>query len=204
MTLSLTTPHTLLGTLSARAGANRLAWGIAVTVLGTLVLTLSAKLNVPGIPVPTNFQTMAVALIAAAFGWRIGVATTTLYILEGLAGLPVFTNGGGWAYLMSPTFGYILGFVPMAYVIGRAADAGMSRNIFALFAAMLVGDAVCFAFGYGWLAVTAAGAAFIDQANVLGSAFARTVQPFLLWDMLKMAFAAVTVVGTWQLVRRKD
>ncbi len=201
MAVSLTTPQTILGTLAPKSESNGLAWGLAVTVLGTLLLTLSAKVNVPGVPVPTNFQTLAVALIAASFGWRIGVATVMLYIAEGLAGLPVFTNGGGLGYLMSPTFGYILGFVPMAFVIGRAADAGLSRNIILLFVAMLAGDAVCFACGYTWLAVM--GASWLDPANVLGSAFAKTVQPFLLWDTLKMAFAAVTVVGAWQLVRSK-
>lgn len=201
MAVSLTTPQTILGTIAPKSEASRLAWGIAVTVLGTLLLTLSAKVNIPGVPVPTNFQTLAVALIAASFGWRIGVATTLLYIAEGLAGLPVFTAGGGLGYLASPTFGYIIGFVPMAYIIGRAADAGLSRNIVLLFLAMLAGDAVCFAFGYSWLATM--GATWLDATNVLGSAFAKTVQPFLLWDTLKMAFAAVTVVGAWQLVRSK-
>jgi len=203
MAVSLTTPQTLLGTVAPKSESSRLAWSIAVTVLGTLLLTLSAKVNVPGIPVPTNFQTMAVALIAAAFGWKIGVATVVLYIAEGLSGLPVFTNGGGAAYLMSPTFGYILGFIPMAYIIGRAADAGLSRNMVLLFAVMIAADAVCLAFGYTWIVTLGSAATFLDQANVLGSAFAKTVQPFLIWDAMKMAFAAVTVVGAWQLLRRK-
>src|SRR5690606_33159875 len=141
------------------------------------------------------------------FGWRIGVATVALYIAQGLAGLPVFTFGGGWAYVMSPTFGFILGYLPMAYIIGRAADAGASGKVFRLFAVMLLADAVVFAFGFMWLLaisgiVLQSGGTlpgWIDPGNLLGSAYGVAIQPFILWDVLKLAFAAITVAGLWSL-----
>lgn len=203
MALTLTTPNTLLGVMQPQqAGARALAT-LATVILGTAVLTISAKISVPVQPVPVTLQTLAVAVLAAGFGWRIALATVALYIVEGLAGLPVFASGGGPQYIFSPTFGFIVGCLPMAYIIGQAADRGASGRPIPLFAAMLIGDAVCFALGYAWLVAMSGGATWIDQTNVLGSAFARAVQPFVLWDVLKMAFGAVTVAGAWAVLRRR-
>jgi biotin transport system substrate-specific component len=203
MAVTLTTPKTLLGSIAPKSDAARLASGLATIVLGTLFITMCSKISVPTWPISVTLQTLSVAMVAAAFGSRIGVATVLLYIVEGLSGLPVFSVGGGPLYALSPAFGFILGFLPMAYIIGRAADAGMSRNVLQLLAANLLGDAVCFVLGYLWLAVylgNSTGAGFI---GVLSPAFAKGVQPFLVWDLLKMAFAAVSVTGAWALVRPK-
>jgi len=211
MALTLTTPNTVLGALAPKSAGARVATQIATVVLGTLVLWASAKISVPVMPIPVSLQTMAVAGLAAAFGWRIGVATLVLYLVEGLAGLPVFANGGGLQYLVSPSFGFILGYIPMAYIIGKAADQGAGKKLWTLFAAMLIGDAVLFTFGFGWLLAVATiivqtGAAlpkWIDAGNLVGTAFVGAVKPFILWDIVKMAFAALTVTGIWQLARRK-
>lgn len=199
------TPNTLLGNLLPAGRSAQMLTNLAVVLLGTIALTLSAKIAVPFIPVPATFQSMVVAILAAAFGWRIGVATVALYIIEGLSGLPVFAAGGGAAYVFSPTFGFIVGWLVMALVIGWGADRGLSRAIVPLFALMVAGDAISFVFGYGWLVAMSGGAAWIDQANVLGSAFDIAVKPFLIWDGLKMALAALTVAGGWAVLRsRKD
>jgi biotin transport system substrate-specific component len=211
MALTLTTPNTVLGALSPKSAGARVATQIATVVLGTLVLWASAKISVPVMPIPVSLQTMAVAGLAAAFGWRIGVATLMLYLVEGLAGLPVFAYGGGIQYLTSPSFGFLLGYIPMAYIIGKAADQGAGKKLMTLFGAMLIGDAVLFAFGFAWLLavstiIVQAGAAlpsWIDAGNLLGSAFKNAVEPFILWDIVKMAFAALTVTSVWQLARRK-
>src|SRR5947209_549651 len=83
--------------------------------LGSLALTLSAKLQVPFYPVPMTMQSLVVLLIGLGFGWRLGTATVLLYLAEGLAGLPVFAGtpekGIGLAYMMGPTGGYLAGFV---------------------------------------------------------------------------------------------
>jgi biotin transport system substrate-specific component len=73
----------------------------------------------------------------------------------------------------------------------------------ALFGAMLVGDAVLFVLGFAWLLALGSAASWIDQTNVVGSAFAKAVQPFLIWDALKMLFAALTVTGVWALAKRR-
>jgi biotin transport system substrate-specific component len=193
MALTLTTPNTVLGALSPKAGTARLATNLATVVLGSLLLWASAKISVPVTPIPVSLQSFAVAALAAGFGWRIAVSTVLLYIVEGLAGLPVFAYGGGIQYLWSPSFGFILGFLPMACIIGLAADRGLSGKVLPLIAAMLVGDAVCFALGFVWLA------AFTD----LTVAFDKGVAPFVVWDIVKMAFAAVSVAGVWQFAKKR-
>lgn len=203
MAVTLTTPNTLLGALQPKGDAAKLATNLATVVLGTLLLTLSAKINVPVWPVPVTLQTFAVAALAAAFGWRVGVATVALYLLEGASGLPVFATGGGAAYLLGPTGGFLFAYLPMAYIIGRATDLGASNRPFALFGAMLLADAVVFVFGFLWLMTMAGQAGWIDQTNVVASAYEKAVQPFIVWDILKMALAALTVTGAWQLVKRK-
>jgi biotin transport system substrate-specific component len=201
MAVTLTTRNTLLGALGQGAGTRTLAPAIVTVVLGTLFLTICSKISIPMQPVPVNLQTMGVAMLAAAFGWRIGLATVALFIVEGLAGLPVFTFGGGPGYVFSPTFGFILGFLPMAAVIGLAADSGASRRPLRLFAAMLAGDAIAFGLGFLWLAVTLGLAK--GTAPMFGTAFNAGVAPFVVWDIVKMAFAAITVAGAFTLVSRK-
>lgn len=203
MAVTLTTPNTLLGALQPKGETARLATNLAIVFVGTLLLTLSAKINVPVWPVPVTLQTFGVAALAAAFGWRIGVATVAAYLLEGAAGLPVFAAGGGIAYLMGPTGGFLLAYLPMAYIVGRAADLGAANRPLALFGAMLLADAVVFVAGFLWLLTLSGQAGWIDQSNVLVSAYKGAVEPFVVWDILKMALAALTVTGAWQIVKRK-
>lgn len=203
MAVTLTTPNTLLGVFQPKGTASKLAINAVTVVLGTLLITAAAKINVPVWPVPVTLQTFAIAALAAGFGMQIAVATVALYLLEGAMGLPVFATGGGLPYLVGPTGGFLIGFVFQAAIIGFAADRGASGRPFALFGAMLVGMAVMFAFGFAWLLAMAGQAAWVDQSNVVGSAFAAAVQPFLVWDVLKMAFAALTVTGLWGLFGAK-
>jgi biotin transport system substrate-specific component len=203
MAVTLSTPNTLLGAFQPKSDAAKLATNLATVVLGTLVITIAAKINVPVWPVPVTLQSMAIAALAAAFGARIGVATVALYLLEGAMGLPVFATGGGLAYLVGPTGGFLLGFLAMAGIIGLAADRGASARPLTLFGAMLVGEAVLLSLGFAWLLLLSGQAQWIDQTNVVASAWAGAVQPFLVWDVLKMALAALTVTGAWNVFGRK-
>jgi biotin transport system substrate-specific component len=213
MALTLTTPNTLIGVLQPKTDAARIWTNVATVVLGTVLLTLSAKISVPVQPIPVTLQTLAVALIAASLGWRMAVATVALYLIEGLAGLPVFASGGGIGYVFRPSFGFLVGYLPMAALIGWACDRGASRNLFLLFGAMVLGDAIAFLFGFGWLMVVInmivnAGAELpswpaLDPQNLVGTAYEGAVAPFILWDLIKMAFAAITIAGVWTLFRRK-
>jgi biotin transport system substrate-specific component len=204
MALTLTTPNTLLGLYQPKGDAAKLASTIATVVLGTLLITICAKINVPVWPVPVTLQGFAIAALSAAFGLRIGVATVALYLIEGALGLPVFAGAtAGIPYLMGPTGGFLLGFLAMAAIIGFAADRGASAKPLTLFAAMVVADAVLLVLGFVWLMALAGQAGWIDQANVVGSAFAKAIQPFIVWDILKMALAALTVTGLWSVIAKR-
>ncbi|HEV7344911.1 MAG TPA: biotin transporter BioY [Devosia sp.] len=203
MAVTLTTPNTLLGVFQPKGDAARLAANLATVVLGTLLITICAKINVPVWPVPVTLQGFAIAALSAAFGLRIGVATVALYLLEGAFGLPVFATGGGLAYLVGPTGGFLLGFLAMAAIIGYAADTGASGKPLRLFLAMLLADAVLLVMGFVWLLALSGSAGWIDQNNVIASAFAGAIQPFIVWDVLKMALAALTVTGAWNFLAKR-
>ena len=211
MALTLTTENTLLGRYQPRSASAQLLTSIGTVILGSLVLTISAKVSIPVQPVPITLQTLAVALLAAGFGWRIGVATVALYLIEGLSGLPVFAAGGGIEYVFRPSFGFLVGYLPMAFIIGMAADRGSARSFYALFGAMVIGDAVAFAFGFAWLMVVAnmivsSGAAlpsWLDASNLALTAYRGAVEPFVMWDVVKMAFAALTISGALALLQRR-
>ena len=211
MAATMTTPNTVLGVLLPKEGTARLIANIATVIIGSLILAAAANIKIPLQPVVINLSTLAVAILAASFGWRIGVATVVLYIAEGLSGLPFFANGGGWGYIFAPSFGFIVGYLPMAFIIGWAADRGASASAIRLFGWMLLADAVCFAFGFVWLLVVAnlivqSGGelpAWLSSGDLLTVAWNAAVQPFILWDILKMAFAAVTVSGLWTLIKRR-
>ncbi|MEO8759199.1 MAG: biotin transporter BioY [Devosia sp.] len=203
MAVTLTTPNTILGVLEPKTNTERLLSNVAMVLIGTLLITAAAKINVPTWPVPVTLQSFAVAVLAASFGWRIGVATVVAYLVEGAIGVPVFATGGGIAYLMGPTGGFLLGFIPMAYIIGRTTDLGGSSRVLMLALAMLIADALLFILGFAWLLDLGSNAAWLDHTNLLGSAFTKAVQPFLIWDALKMIFAALTVTGLWAAFKKR-
>ena len=86
-----------------------------ITILGSILLTISAKIKIPFYPVPMTMQTFVVLLMGITFGWRIGVASISLYLFEGVIGLPVFAGtpekGVGLIYFTGPTMGYLIGFL---------------------------------------------------------------------------------------------
>ena len=203
MAVTLTTPNTILGVLEPKTQTERLLSNVAMVLIGTVLITAAAKINVPTWPIPVTLQTFAVAALAGAFGWRIGMATVIAYLVEGALGLPVFATGGGLDYLVGPTGGFLLGFVPMAYVIGRAADMGGSGRVVMLAFAMLIADALLFVLGFAWLVVALASLKGVSPAVVLGGAFDGAIKPFVIWDILKMVFAALSVTGVWTLSKRR-
>lgn len=184
------------------ARSSNVARFATLAVLGSVLLAISAKLQVPFWPVPMTMTTFAVLAIAAAFGSRLGVAAVLLHIAEGMLGLPVFAGlSAGPAYLVGPTAGFIWGYVPAAFIVGIAADRGLSRSVPAMAATMLLGDAMIFGLGFAWLsslAILPNGAVGIGAAK----AFQAGVAPFLLGDALKIAIAALALPAGWSLLER--
>ena len=93
-----------------------------LTLIGSILIALSAKVKIPFYPVPMTMQTFTVILIGAIYGWKLGLSTVMLYLIEGALGLPVFAGtpekGLGLAYMIGPTMGYLIGFIPAVIIIG--------------------------------------------------------------------------------------
>lgn len=176
--------------------AARLLVQIVLAIAGALLLTLSAKTKVVFGPVDMSLQTLAIFLIAATFGMKLGIATLLLYMAEGALGLPVFQStpekGIGLAYMMGTTGGYLAGFVVAAAVVGWAADRGWDRNVAKFLAALLVAEFAIMGLGYAWLA-TIIGA---EKAWLFG------VAPFIVPDLVKVGIAAALMPAFWSLWRR--
>lgn len=178
--------------LSENAALRWVSYGL-LAVAGSLIMTLAAKVQVPMFPVPMTLQTLAILGIAAAFGRNLAVGTMVLYLFQGFMGLPVFAGlATGPAYFVGPTGGFLLGFIASAAIVGEAADRGWGESFFKIALAMLVGTAVVFTLGFGWLST------FVGPAK----AFALGVAPFVLGDLVKIAFASGIVAALWGLVRR--
>jgi biotin transport system substrate-specific component len=200
------TSTALAPTLWPFAG-NRTAQDVVLVLAGTALIAIAAKIKVPFVPVPMTLQTLAIMLIAATYGFRLGTLTVLAYLAEGLVGLPVFTNTppavAGPLYFLGPTGGFLAGFVILAIVVGAAADRGFDRSIPKLFAAMLAGEVIMMALGFAWLAWFAT---LSSGAVGLGveKALAGGVTPFILGDLLKIALAALLVPAAWSLMRKHD
>jgi biotin transport system substrate-specific component len=192
-----TTMRPLVSLALPEKGVARLAVQLLLAVTGTLLLTLSAKTKVVVGPVDMNLQTLAVPLIAAAFGLRLGVATVLLYLAQGAAGFPVFQStpekGIGIAYMLGTTGGYLAGFVVMAAIVGWAADRGWDRSIAKFFGAVLVAEVIMMAMGFAWLAVLI-GPEKSWQFGVL---------PFIVPDLIKVALVTALVPAVWALLPKR-
>ncbi|MER8500398.1 biotin transporter BioY [Mesorhizobium sp. M0204] len=192
----VTTMRPLISLALPEKGAARLAGQLLLAIAGTLLLILSAKTKVMLGPVDISMQTLAVFLIAASFGMRLGVATLLLYMAEGALGLPVFQStpekGIGIAYMLGSTGGYLAGFVVMAAIVGWAADRGWDRHPIKLFNAMLVAEIVMMAMGFAWLALLIGP----EKSWQFG------VVPFIVGDLIKVALAASLVPAVWSLLKR--
>ena len=176
---------------------------VALVLLGVILLTLSAKVRVPFYPVPVTLQTLAVPLVAAALGARLGTAAVVAYLFAGFVGLPVFTNTppavAGPLYFLGTTGGYLAAYPLAACIVGSVADADPKRSVVRLFGAMLIGDAIVMVAGFAWLAFAAQ---LSTGATGLGmsAAWSGGVAPFLFADLVKIALAAALIRAGWSAV----
>src|ERR1700675_265469 len=159
---------------------------VILIALGTALLTLSAKINLPLPYVPMTLQTLVVLMIGAAYGWRLGSATVIAYLAEGAIGLPVFAGPvGGLAPLVGPTAGYLYGFVLAAFATGWLSQRGWDRSVVWLFVAMGIGHVLILGAGFTWLAFGMKLGA--DKAWLVG------IVPFIAASLVKNALGATLV-----------
>ena len=163
-----------------------------MTLIGVMaaLICVAGPLTVPIGPVPLSLASLAVYLAGAILGWKRGSLAVLIYLLIGLAGVPVFSGfSGGLQKLVGVTGGYLVGYLPCALLTGLCAgkpDAEKPRSAWMLCAGMLLGTAALYAIGTAWF--------MLQTQNTLAAAMGMCVLPFLLGDALKIAAASVITV----------
>ena len=161
-------------------------------VICSLLLILSAKTKVDLYPVPMTLQPLAVLMIAMLCGRNISVAAVSLYLFQGMIGIPVFAYGGGLLYLIGPTGGFLIGFLFASIIIGELADRGWGKRIIKSVLAMLIGMFVIYFCGILQLSILKG----FDFAIVNG------LTPFIIGDFYKLILAAFLLPQIWKIVNK--
>ncbi|MFJ6636015.1 biotin transporter BioY [Streptomyces sp. NPDC091376] len=182
------------GTLADLLPASRTK-DIALVVGGAVLTGIAAQISVPvpGSPVPVTGQTFAALLVGTALGTRRGFLSLALYALAGMAGMPWFAEGTS-GYAM-PSFGYILGMLLAATVVGALARRGADRSVLRTAGSMVLGSAIIYAVGVPYLALA--------TGMTLAQAVSAGLVPFLVGDALKAALAMGALPTAWKLIGRR-
>ena len=158
---------------------------ILFALIGSIILAISSKVKIPFYPVPMTMQTLVVLIIGIGFGWKLGLATISLYLFEGIIGLPVFSGtpekGMGLIYFTGPTMGYLLGFLVTVYVSGKF---NYDNNLLKNFLKLLLATSFIYILGMLWL------------GNIIGwnkPIFQLGAQPFLLAELFKILIATLAI-----------
>lgn len=198
--------HTrVLADIIARPSSRARAFAIdaGLVLAGVAVVALLAKVSFFIGPIPITGQTLGVILVGAALGSARGAATMTTYMFVGLLGLPVFAGPvAGPAYLLAPSFGFILGFIPAAFVAGWFAEGAWDRKPLLAFAGFVIASVIPFVIGVPYMAfiLSTVMGQTISPAEVLNAG----LWPFIVPGLIKAGFAALLIPGAWALVRRID
>tara|TARA_Y100001958_G_C21214337_1_gene539839 strand:- start:134 stop:685 length:552 start_codon:yes stop_codon:yes gene_type:complete len=156
-----------------------------IIIFGSLLITLSAKIKIPFYPVPMTMQTFTIILVGASFGYKIGLATVSIYLLEGIIGLPVFSNspekGTGLVYFTGPTMGYLLGFLGAVFFAGYFK---YNKNTFLNFIKIVFSVFTIYLLGLVWLGY------LIGWDKPI---FKLGAEPFLLAELLKVIILTILV-----------
>jgi biotin transport system substrate-specific component len=167
-------------------------------IVGASLLTAAAaqvEIRLPWTPVPISGQSWAVLLTGAVLGPRRAFLAISLYLFEGAMGLPFFSGGAaGFAKLVGPSGGYLIGFPFAALLTGMLAERGWDRRVVTMFCAMLLGSSVIFALGLAQLS------RFVPASGLLSAG----LLPFIPGDLIKSALAALAFPAAWSLVKRAE
>jgi biotin transport system substrate-specific component len=202
--MSQSTSATLLTTVLPRTDTAR-AMKIAAVIFITVLTAAASQISipVPFTPVPFTLQPMVVLLGGAALGSRLGMTSQVLYLLAGIAGLPVFAASAtlppGPLRLIGPTGGYLMAYPFAAFVTGWLAERGFDRRYITSIVAMGLGLALIFACGILWFAWFAR-----PTAVGLSTALQLAFYPFIVVDLLKVGLAALVLPSVWRITRGRS
>ena len=169
--------------LTKNISQTKLIKSLLAIILGSIALTISAKIKIPFYPVPMTMQTFVVLFLGVSLGYKIGLASIGLYLLEGIVGLPVFSNspekGVGLIYFTGPTMGYLIGFLTASYL---ASKINNSDNFIIVLTKLIVATATIYILGLLWLGT------LIGWDKPI---FALGAKPFLLAETFKIVLLAL-------------
>ena len=158
---------------------------VFLALIGSIILAVSSKIKIPFYPVPMTMQTLIVLVIGIGFGWKLGLATVSLYLFEGIIGLPVFSGtpekGIGLIYFTSPTMGYLIGFLVAVYISGKF---NYDNNLIKNFLKLILATSFIYILGMSWL------------GSLIGwdkPIFQLGAQPFLFAELLKILIATLAI-----------
>ena len=161
-----------------------------IALIGSIILAISSKIKIPFYPVPMTMQTLVVLMIGVGFGWKLGLATVSLYLFEGIIGLPVFSGtpekGIGLIYFTGPTMGYLVGFLPAVFFAGLLKVSykyNLIHRFILNFALYIFSVSFIYLFGLIWLANFVP----VEKIWIVGA------MPFLLAELLKISILTVFV-----------
>ena len=164
---------------------SKLIKNLFIALIGTMLLAISAKIKIPFYPVPMTMQTLVVLIIGVGFGWKLGLATISLYLFEGIIGLPVFSGtpekGIGLVYFTGPTMGYLLGFLVAAFLAGKF---NFDNNLIKNFLKLTFATSFIYILGMFWLGT------LIGWDKPI---FKLGAQPFLLAELFKILLATFAI-----------
>ena len=177
----------LINKLKTFENINSNVVSILLVLFGTILLAISAKIQLPFWPVPMTMQTFVIFLIGMTYSVRLSFITVSMYLFEGALGLPVFASGGGIAYLVGPTSGYLYGMLISSVVISYLANLGFSKTYFKTSISLLIGSFIIFLFGILYL------------GSIIGyeKAIIAGLLPFIPSEIFKIALA-VSLIPTIQ------
>ena len=173
---------------------------VALVAAGAALTAVAAQISIPASPVPFTFQTLVVLLVGASLGSVRGALSMALYAVLGVVGLPVFaplkdgSHAVGMQAVLGATFGFVIGFIAAAYVVGKLAERNWSSHVVKMFVSYAVGSLVIYAFGIPVLASVATGGNLAIAAGIM--------TPFLVWDAVKAIAAAALLPLAWAGVKK--
>ncbi|HYV83887.1 MAG TPA: biotin transporter BioY [Pyrinomonadaceae bacterium] len=167
-----------------------------LVIVFSLFIAACAQFSIHIGPIPITGQTFAVLLTGMLLGSRLGAAAVIAYLIEGAIGLPFFAGGGaGLVRFLGPTAGYLVAFPAAAFIVGAFAEHGWDKRYHTAVAAMAIGSVIIFLGGWAWFAI------LTNTPPV--AAFKLAVLPFLLGDVIKIAWGAAVLPTGWVLLKKK-
>jgi biotin transport system substrate-specific component len=194
MTIQISSQAALIDRVIPRSAINN----VALILSGAVFTAYAAQLVIPMWPVPITAQTLAVLLVGSVLGATRGAISLIVYFSMGAVGMPVFSAATSLSF--GPTFGYLVGFIAAAAVVGYLSQRGWHKSVAGVLGSFAIANTVIYLFGLPWLAFVL-GSIGVD--NDLASVAAAGLAPFIIGDVIKMTLAAALLPLAWKFLGKK-